>query len=269
MKYRFQRKHLSIPYFIFLVAFVVLPIFFIIFYAFTDAKGNFTFANFTGVFLNNGTFERSKLDVLINSLLYGFGTTIICLLIGYPVAMILANKKYNKNAVIVMMFIMPMWINFVIRTWATRDLLFWIGLPGGIYPEFATIVGLTMNFLPFVILPLYSTMLKMDKSQIEAAKDLGANERQTFFKVIIPMTMPGIISAALMVFMPTISSYVISDVMSDYTLILFGKYIDISFGQGLWNAGSVLALIMILLIGLSAMASRRFQKGGEARASIW
>lgn len=269
MKFRFQRKQLSIPYVIFLVAFVILPLILIFWYAFTDANGNLTFKTIIDSFSVNGYFDSTKIDVLVVSLIYGFANTVICLLIGYPVAMILANKKYNKNSVIVVMFIMPMWINFVLRTGATRDLLKWIGLPGGEYPEAATLIGLVMNYLPFVILPLYTTMLKMDKSQIEAAKDLGANNRQTFFKVIIPMTMPGIISAALMVFMPTISSYVISDILSESKVVLFGKYIDLSFASGLWNSGAVLALIMLLLIGASTVMTRRFQKNGEARANLW
>lgn len=264
MRFSFQRRHLSIPYVLFLLLFVILPIFIIIFYSFTNEHGNFTLAAFTNFFS-----DMTKLSTILISLLYGLLNTIICLLIGYPVAMILANKKYNKNIVMVMLFVMPMWVNFVLRTMATRDLLFWLGLSGAKYPEFATIVGLVYNYLPFVILPLYSTMLKMDKSQIEAAMDLGANRAQTFFKVIIPMTMPGIISAAIMVFMPTMSSYVVSDILSEGTIVLFGQTIAIFFDNGQWNQGSFLALVMLLLIGLSALVSRKFSKGNETRASIW
>ena len=164
---------------------------------------------------------------------------------------------------------MPMWINFVIRTWATRDLLVWIGLPGGEYPKLVTMIGLVMNYLPFVILPLHSTMLKMDKSQIEAAADLGCNPVQRFIKVIIPMSMPGIISASMMVFMPTMSSYVISDILSEGKVTLFGKYIDILFGQSDWNNGSLLALVMLVLIGLSVIISRSVGQKGEEKANLW
>jgi spermidine/putrescine transport system permease protein len=127
------------------------------------------------------------------------------------------------------------------------------------------------NYLPFVILPLYTTMLKMDKNQIEASKDLGANSVQTFFKVIIPMTMPGIVSAATMVFMPTLSSYVISDILSEYNVVLFGSYIDLYFNQADWNFGSFMALIMLLLIGVSVVISRKFSNEDEqgGRTSIW
>ena len=132
-----------------------------------------------------------------------------------------------------------------------------------------TIIGLVYNYLPFTILPLYTTMLKMDRSQIEASKDLGANSFQTFIKVILPMTMPGIISAATMVFMPTLSSYVISDLLSEYNVVLFGSYIDLYFNQSDWNFGSFMALIMLLLILLSVWISRKFSKDDEGKESIW
>lgn len=265
MKFRFQRKYLSIPYALFLLFFVLLPIIIIIFYAFTNREGHFSFDSLVSFFS-----DASKINVLLTSLFYGLVNTIICLLIGYPIARILSNKKYNKNAVVVMMFVMPMWINFVIRTWATRDLLTWIGIPGGKYPQLATMIGLVYNYLPFVILPLYTTMLKIDKSQLEAAQDLGANNVQTFFKVEIPMCMPGIVSAATMVFMPTMSSYVISDILSEGKITLFGKYIDILFGQNNWHDGSFLALVMLILIGISVGISRLFSKeSSEGRTSIW
>lgn len=266
MKFRFQRKYLALPYVLFLILFIILPILLIIYYAFSDSSGRLTLANALNFFNNT-----DKLEVLFISLIFGLLNTVICLIIGYPLAMLLANKKYNRNVVIVMMFIMPMWINFVIRTWATRDVLAWIGLSGGKYPEAATLIGLVYNYLPFALLPLYTTMLKMDRSQIEASYDLGANPRQTFFRVIIPMTTPGIVSAVMMVFMPTISSYVIADILGENKVTLFGKYIQIYFNNGDYYNGSFLALVMLLLIVLSALFSRRFTKTeteGE-RASIW
>lgn len=262
---KFRRKHLSIPYTLFIICFVIIPVFFIIYYAFTNKGGEFTFENLIK-FLSDST----NINVLLISFVYAILTTVICLIIGYPLAMILANKKYNKSAVLVMLFIMPMWINFIIRTSATRDVLNWIGLSTGEHSYLTTIIGLVYNYLPFVILPLYTTMLKMDRSQIEASQDLGANSVQTFVKVVIPMTMPGIVSAATMVFMPTISSYVISDILSEYNVVLFGSYIDLYFNQADWNFGSFMALIMLLLIGVSVLISRKFsddETGG--RSSIW
>ena len=262
---KFRRKHLSIPYILFILCFVIIPIFFIIYYAFTNKGGEFSFSN-VQKFLS----DKTNIDVLLISFCYAIGNTIICLLIGYPLAMILANKKYNKSSVLVMLFVLPMWINFIIRTSATRDLLNWIGLSTGANSNLTTIIGLAYNYLPFVVLPLYTTMLKMDKNQIEASRDLGANGVQTFFRVILPMTMPGIVSATTMVFMPTLSSYVISDILSEYNVVLFGSYIDLYFNQADWNFGSFMALIMLVLIGISVLISRKFEKDEEGgRTSIW
>lgn len=265
MRFRFQRKYLAIPYLVFFLLFIIVPVFLIIYYAFTDrATGLPSISNLVNFFS-----DRTNVDVLVISLVFAMATTLICLFIGYPIAYILADKKYNKNAVIVTLFIMPMWINFIIRTGATRDLLTWIGLGGGTHPVFATLVGLVYNYLPFTILPLYSTMLKMDRSLIDASYDLGANPFQTFTKVIIPLTKPGIISACTMVFMPTISSYVISDLLSEYNIVLFGSYIDLYFNQSNWNFGSFMALIMLLLVGLSVLLTRKFDKSEDVRTSLW
>ena len=265
MKFRFQRKYLSIPYILFFILFIIVPLFLILFYAFTDkATGHISFSNLVK-FVSDST----NLNVLAISLTYAVINTILCLVISYPIAYFLADRKVNKSAVLVTLFIMPMWINFVIRTGATRDLLTWIGLSGGSYPEVATVIGLVYNYIPFTILPLYTTMLKMDRNQIEASRDLGANNFQTFVKVIIPMTMPGIVSAATMVFMPTLSSYVISDILSEYNVVLFGSYIDLYFNQSDWNFGSFMAFIMLLLIFISVFITRKFSKDDEGKESIW
>ena len=163
-----------------------------------------------------------------------------------------------------MLFVMPMWINFVLRTWATRDVLAWIGLDGGNHPYIATMIGLVYNYLPFVILPLYNVMLKLDNDQIEAAADLGCNRFQVFTKSILPQTIPGIVSAATMVFMPTMSSYVISDVLSEGQVILFGNLIYLNFNNSQWNYGSFLSLIMLLFVGISMLISYNF---GEKETS--
>lgn len=265
MKFRFQRKYLSIPYILFFLLFIIVPILLIVFYAFTDkATGRISLNNLFRFFQ-----DKTNVNVLIISLTYAILNTGLCLLIGYPVAFFLADKKINKSAVLVTLFIMPMWINFVIRTGATRDLLSWINLSGGANPGLATVIGLVYNYLPFTILPLYTTMCKMDRSQIEASKDLGANGVQTFVKVIIPLTMPGIVSAATMVFMPTISSYVISDILSEYNVVLFGSYIDLYFSQSDWNFGSFMALIMLILILISVFLTRKFSEKDEGKESVW
>jgi spermidine/putrescine transport system permease protein len=133
-----------------------------------------------------------------------------------------------------------------------------MGIKGGAHPYLATMIGMVYNYLPFTILPLYTTMLKLDKSQIEAASDLGASPVEVFFYNVIPQSIPGIVSAAEMVFMPTISSYVISDTLSEGMITLFGNIIYLNFSQSQWNEGSFMAFIMLLLVGISMLISRRF-----------
>jgi len=130
-------------------------------------------------------------------------------------------------------------------------------------------IGMVYNYLPFTILPLYTTMLKMDKSLIEASYDLGANKRQTFVKTIIPMTMPGVISAATMVFMPTMSSFVISDVMGENKIQLIGNTIQLNFDQGQWHSGSLIALIMLIIIGVTMLLTKNVQSQEDIRGSLW
>lgn len=260
MRFRFQRKYLCIPYFLFLILFVIIPIFFIVYYAFTDGTGNFSFDSLVEFFTTT-----NKINVLVQSLLFSTLNTIICLVIGYPIAYILSNKKFNSNYIIVLLFVMPMWINFVLRTGALRDLLNWIGINTGSYPLTSTMIGMVSNYLPFTILPLYSTMLKLDQSQIEAASDLGCNPLQVFTKSIIPQTIPGIVSAAMMVFMPTMSSYVISDTLSEGKITLFGNSIYLSFTNSDWNGGSFMALIMLIIVFISMIFSHKFDKNEDVQ----
>ena len=268
-----QRKYLCIPYVIFLLLFILVPIGIICFYAFTyeytDPVTNQTWMRASGeAFLNFFT-SKSKLNVLLVSLFIATLTTLICLIIGFPLAYFLAYKKVNKNAVLVTLFIAPMWINFVLRTGATRDLLTWMGINGGNYPYLATLIGMVQNYLPFVILPLYTTMIQLDKSQIEAARDLGANPTQVLFKNIIPQAVPGIVSACIMTFMPTMSSYVISDTLSEGKITLFGNYIELEFTNKAWNDGSFMALVMLVFIAITMVISQKFSKDEERDGGKW
>lgn len=265
----FKRKYLAIPYFVFLLLFVLLPILIILVYAFTGTNENdqlyFSFEAFANFFSSS-----AKINVLVVSLFVGVVNTLLCLLIGYPIAYLLADKKVNKNYVMVVLFIMPMWINFVLRTGATRDLLLMFGLKGGELPYTATLIGLVYNYLPFTILPLYTTMIKLDRAQIEASRDLGCTPVQTFTKAILPQSVPGIVSAAEMVFMPTMSSYVISDTLSEGKLTLFGNSIANSFYNNMWNDGSFMAFIMLVLIFISMGLTSRFGKEKEERkVGLW
>ena len=268
-RFMFQRKYLGIPYALFLVLFIIIPILIIIGYAFsyeyTDWETGIVTVKFSFQAFINFFTNWSKLNVLFVSIFIALQTTLICLLIGYPLAYFLADKKVNKNAVLVTLFVAPMWINFVLRTGATRDLLTWMGINGGTAPYLATLIGMVQNYLPFVILPLYTTMLKLDKSQIEAAADLGANPPQVFFKSILPQSIPGIVSAFTMTFMPTMSSYVISDTLSEGKITLFGNYINLEFSNKAWHDGSFMAMIMLILIGLTLVITQNF--GGKDEES--
>lgn len=258
----FTRKLLALPYAVFLLLFVVIPLLLIIFYAFTDSDGGFTLSNAVSFFS-----QAHNINTLLVSIIIGFANTLICLLIGYPVAYLLAKKELAFGKAVVLLFVMPMWINFVLRTAATRDLLFAIGLNGGEHPYIATMIGMVYNYLPFVILPLYTTMTKLDLSLIEASYDLGANKAETFVLTLLPMTMPGIISAATMVFMPTMSSFVISDVMGERKISLIGNSIQLYFDQGLWHMGSLVALIMLILMSLGALISDDSEE--NQRGGLW
>ena len=256
---RENRKWLCMPYGVFLVLFIILPILLIFFYAFTDADGVFTINNFVQVFEPGS--NVTTFNVIGQSLGVAALTTVICILIAYPIAYILANSKFNKNVVLAYLFLLPMWINFVIRTLATKQLLILFKLEPAMHPWVCSIIGMVYNYLPFAILPLYNTMLKLDKSQIEAAADLGASPVQVFIKTIVPMTIPGIVSAATMTFMPTMSSYVITDYLSESTIQLIGGQIESLFLNGLQlNVGSVYAIIMLALIGLSIIFENFFSE---------
>lgn len=268
--FSFKRKYLAIPYSVFLILFVLIPILIIVVYAFTETKDDGSLAFSFNALVSFFT-STTKINILVVSLFIGMLNTIICLLIGYPIAYLLASSKVNKNKILVLLFIMPMWINFVLRTGATRDVLSWMGINGGNHPYLATMIGMVYNYLPFTILPLYTTMIKLDKSQIEASSDLGANPVQTFFLSIIPQSVPGIVSAAEMVFMPTISSYVISDTLSEGKITLFGNIIYLNFSQSQWNEGSFMAFIMLVLVGISMLITQKFGKGenNPRGSSIW
>lgn len=260
--FSFKRKYLAIPYSVFMALFVIIPILIILVYAFTGSTEDGTLY-FSFDALSSFFTSPTKINILVVSLFIGMLNTIICLLIGYPVAYLLANSKVNTNKILVLLFIMPMWINFVLRTGATRDVLSWMGINGGNHPYLATMIGMVYNYLPFTILPLYTTMIKLDKSQLEAASDLGANPAEVFIHSVIPQSVPGIVSAAEMVFMPTISSYVISDTLSEGKITLFGNIIYLNFSQSQWNEGSFMAFIMLLLVGISMLISRKFDKGEQ------
>ena len=227
-----RRRNWTIPYVLFLAIFVVIPLLLIVYYAFTNDEGMFTFANFRKFMIH---------PEAINTFVYSVGialiTTILCLLLGYPAAWILSQARFNTSRTMVVLFILPMWVNILIRTLATVALFDFLNFPLG---EGALIFGMVYNFLPFMI---------------EAAQDLGANPSQVFIKAVFPLSMPGVMSGIMMVFMPTISTFAIAELLTMNNIKLFGTTIQENINNGMWNYGAALSLIMLLLIGITGLFS--------------
>ncbi len=257
----FQRSQLCIPYGLFLVLFVVLPLFLIVFYAFTGQDGGFSINNFVRFFSSATT-----LTTLIISVLLALATTVICIIIAYPIAYILVRSNLNKGGTLLLLIIMPMWINFVLRAMAMKDLLTIIGVFG--FNNYVNVViGMVYDYLPFMILPIYTVLEKMDKSYIEASKDLGANAFTTFSKVTLPLSMSGIASGVTMVFMPTMTCYVISDTFGNGLVTIIGKLIDEQFTTFQnWNLGSAMAMVLLVIMFGSMLITGSF-KNSETRGT--
>ena len=204
----FSRKSLGIPYLLFLSLFVVAPLLVLFYYGFTNGSGRFTFENLTDFFTNPNT-----LGTLCYSLALALVTTLVCLLLAYPTAYILATSKLKRKSVVIMLFVMPMWINFSLRITALKEVLTWIEGNLAYYPFLNSVIGMTYDFLPFMILPIFNTITRLDPALLEAARDLGADEKEAFLKVTLPLSMPGVISGVSMVFLPAMTNYVVLDML--------------------------------------------------------
>ena len=240
-----KRSSWALPYFIFLLLFVALPLILVMVYAFQDGSGHFTLSNITKFFSDSdalGTFALS-LEVAVEN-------TLICILLGYPAAWIRANKEYNRSAVTIVLFILPMWINALMRTLATTELFNMLGVTLG---KGTLLYGMVYDYLPFMIYPIYNVLNKMDKSYAEAAQDLGATPWKVFWKVVLPLSMPGVASGVLMVFMPTVSTFAISEFLTNNKIKLFGTIIQENINSSMWNYGAALSLMMLIIIGITSL----------------
>ena len=262
-KLRFSRKQLCIPYALFLILFVIAPLVVILYYAFTNGEGKFSFTNFASFFTSTNT---------LGTLFYSFGlaivVTLVCLLIAYPTAYVLARSNIKKKYVLLMLFVLPMWINFTLRITALKEILSL--LEGNIskYPFLNSIIGMTYDFLPFMLLPLYTSLQKMDKSLTEAASDLGANRFFVFTRVTLPLSVPGIISGATMVLLPSMTNYVVLDMLynSDY---IMGSLIGSYFSAYDWHNGSMISLVLLVIIFFVTLVTNRFSdKDANARGGV-
>lgn len=250
-----KRSSWALPYFIFLVMFVVLPLLLVLVYALQDGSGHFTLSNVTKFFTDSDALSTFAVSIEI-----AIETTLLCILIGYPAAWILSNKEYNRSAVTIVLFIMPMWINALMRTLATAELFNVLGIHLG---KGTLLYGMVYDYLPFMIYPIYNVLNKMDKSYAEAAQDLGATPWKVFWKVIVPLSMPGVASGVLMVFMPTVSTFAISEFLTNNKIKLFGTIIQENINSSMWNYGAALALIMLVIIGLTSFLQGSDKKSSE------
>lgn len=257
------------PYIVWSTLFIVIPLIIIVFFSFTQetASGySFTLENFKRV-LNS-----QYVSVFRRSLVLAFQSTVLCLILGYPVAYLISKMKSNKRNILIMLFIVPMWMNFLLRTYAWLPILGKNGVINNflsaiglntiniLYTDAAVLLGMVYNFLPFMILPIYTVLIKMDNSLIDAAADLGANKRQIFTRVIFPLSMPGVITGITMVFMPAVSTFVISRLLGGGQYMLLGNLIETQFTtMGDWNFGSALAIFMMIIILISMAIMNKFE----------
>ncbi len=263
-------RFLSSPFIVWSVAFTIIPLCMVFYYGLSDKSGAFTLNNIASI----GTPEHLK--ALWLSLLLSFIATLFCLLLGYPLAAILAKMSSNQHNMIVLIFILPMWMNFLLRTLAWQTLLEKTGVINSILAllhlpslniintSYAIVLGMVYNFLPFMVVPLYNSLTKIDPNVINAARDLGANSIQTFFKITLPLTVPGIISGITMVFVPALTTFVISKLLGGSKILLIGNVIEEQFTQASnWNLGSGLSIVLMLFIIVNMVITSIFDKDGE------
>ena len=263
----FKKKYLASPYIVWSALFIVIPLCMILYYGLTDKTGAFTLENITAI----ASVGHAK--ALWRSLFLSLVSTVLCFVLAYPLAMILSNTKGNQYRYIILIFILPMWMNFLLRTlsWQAllektgviNSILSFFGLPNLriINTPYAIILGMVYNFLPFMVLPLYNVLSKIDKNVINAAKDLGANSVQTFLHVTLPLSVPGIISGVTMVFVPALTTFVISTVLGGSKILLIGNVIEQEFTQsGNWHLGSGLSIVLMIFILLNMMVTALLEK---------
>ena len=255
-----KRSSWALPYFIFLVLFVVLPLVLILIYALQDNAGHFSFANILKFFSDGDSLSTFALSIEV-----ALENTLLCILIGYPAAYILADKNLNKSAVTVVLFILPMWVNALMRTLATAELFTMAGVSLG---KGTLLFGMCYDYLPFMIYPIYNILNKMDKSYAEAARDLGATPGEVFRKVTLPLSMPGVWSGVMMVFMPTVSTFALSEFLTNNKIKLFGTIIQENINNSMWNYGAALSLIMLVIIGITTFFQGTDKEEASAGGTI-
>lgn len=271
-----KRTVFAYPYVVWMAIFIFAPMLLIVYYAFTT-DGGFTLANL------QGAVDPLYMEVLLRSVWMAVRATALCLLLGYPIAYLLSRMKKSTATMLSVLFVVPMWMNFLLRTYAWQvllnsggilnSLLEALGLPQHefLYTEGAVLLGMVYNFLPFMVLPIHTVLAKMDHSHIEAANDLGANGLQTFFKVVLPLSMPGVVSGITMVFIPSITTFAISRLLGGGKFMMYGDLIENQFLlMQDWGSGSALSFILLILVLISMAIMRRAEgAAGQEGGMLW
>ena len=260
-KARRKNALLSSPYIVWIAAFIIIPLLFIVYYGFTDGAGNFTLENVTAIA------REEYYEALVLSLVLAVISTVICLILAYPLALILRNTNMSKQGFIVFIFILPMWMNFLLRTYAWQaildingildNMLAAVGIEGFniINTPAAIVLGMVYDYLPFMVLPIYNVLVKIDDNVINAARDLGANFWQTLFKIIIPLSKPGIASGIIMVFVPALTTFVISDILGGGKLLLIGNIVENKVKADNLNLAAGLSLVLMVFIIINMLVT--------------
>lgn len=266
LKGSFKNTLMAGPYVVWIIAFIVIPLLFVFYYGFTDSNGNFTTANVSVIT------QKEYYNALLMSILLAVICTVVCLLLAYPLALILRNMHMKKSSFIVFVFIMPMWMNFLLRTYAWQAILDYNGVMDNIIKAlnlpyfniintpYAIVLGMVYDYLPFMVLPIYNVLVKIDDNTINAARDLGANYFQTLGKIIIPLSFPGIASGIIMVFVPALTTFVISDILGGGKLLLIGNVVENKVKADNLNLGAGLSLILMIFIVLNMLFTAKYDK---------
>lgn len=273
--HKFKRQFLSGPYIIWIIGFILLPILMIFYYGITDSSGSITLENITAIA------EPIHLKSLLLSLKLALLCTVICLILSYPLAMILNGLHLKHQNFVVFIFVLPMWMNFMLRILAWQLLLSNNGIFNTILKTMdlpklqllntpsAVVFGMVYDFLPFMLLPIYNAMDRIRADVIDAARDLGANQMQVFFKIIFPLTVSGVLSGIIMVFVPALTSFVISNLLGGGKVLLIGNVIEQEFMQNMnWNMGSGLSIVLMIFVIASMAFMNSHNKDGEG-AAVW
>ena len=269
-----KRQWYATPYALWMLLFTIVPLLFVVYYAFSDGNGGFTTSNFLRIL------QPGYLPVLLTSLKLALYCTIICLLIGYPTAYFLASRDFSANKILVVLILLPMWMNFLLRTYAMMTILENNGLINTLFEkiglpkvqfigtEGAVLLGMVYNFLPFMVLPVYTALKKVDGGIIEAAEDLGANPLRVVTRVVVPQSIPGVISGITMVFMPAVTTFAITRLLSNGMIYLAGDMIEEYFiTVNNRPAGSGISLVILILMLISTLLLRMLnpdKEGGRA-----